>query len=232
MDNPILPRFLDSVANLRHRTNTGTTDVGRRHRINWLDNATGVTWTLTDDSINDEITVSGATAPGVPSGAMVDYAGSSAPTGWLLCFGQSLLRTDYAALFTAIGTTYGTADGTHFNVPDKRGRVSVPADNMGGSDAGVLSISNTLGTTGGEENHTLSSAEMPSHTHTQDAHHHATALQTGNFNSYAGGLLATGYLPPNTGNTTDATATNQNTGGGGVHNNMQPYIVVNVIIKI
>src|SRR5678809_291227 len=58
-----------------------------------------------------------------PAGAVIAYAGSAAPTGWLLCDGSSLLRADYAALFTAIGTTYGAADGTHFSVPDLTGRV-------------------------------------------------------------------------------------------------------------
>ncbi len=57
----------------------------------------------------------------VPSGGMIPYGGASAPTGWLMCDGASLLRADYATLFTAIGTAFGAADGTHFNVPDMRG---------------------------------------------------------------------------------------------------------------
>jgi len=58
----------------------------------------------------------------MPPGAMVSYGGSTAPTGWLLCDGSSLLRTGiYADLFAAIGTTYGSVDETHFNIPDRRG---------------------------------------------------------------------------------------------------------------
>ena len=56
------------------------------------------------------------------AGIVSPYAGSAAPAGWLLCDGTSYLRTTYANLFTAIGTLWGTVDGTHFNVPDLRGR--------------------------------------------------------------------------------------------------------------
>lgn len=52
------------------------------------------------------------------AGMMKPYGAAAAPAGWLLCDGTSYLRTDYPALFTAIGTTYGSADGTHFNVPN------------------------------------------------------------------------------------------------------------------
>src|SRR5262245_29209456 len=67
-----------------------------------------------------------------PSGAVQAFAGASAPAGWLLCDGASYLRSDQAALFAVIGTTYGAADGTHFNVPDLRGRAVFGKDNMGG----------------------------------------------------------------------------------------------------
>lgn len=59
-----------------------------------------------------------------PIGKIVMYAGNSAPRGWLLCQGQAVSRTTYAKLYSVIGTTYGTGDGsTTFNVPDMRGRV-------------------------------------------------------------------------------------------------------------
>jgi microcystin-dependent protein len=64
----------------------------------------------------------------VPIGVVLPYAGSSAPTGFLLCDGSSLLRAGtYADLFTVIGTTFGAADGTHFNVPDMRSRMPIGA---------------------------------------------------------------------------------------------------------
>lgn len=102
----------------------------------------------------------------VPAGALMPYAGASAPAGWLLCQGQSVLRADYPALFTAIGTTYGSADGTHFNVPDMRGRVPFGVD--GGANrlttAGGGIDGATLGATGGQQNRTLLTANLPPYT--------------------------------------------------------------------
>lgn len=63
---------------------------------------------------------------GIPPGSIFEYAAASAPTGYLLCDGSAVSRTTYAALFTAISTSYGVGDGsTTFNVPDRRGRVGV-----------------------------------------------------------------------------------------------------------
>ena len=87
-----------------------------------------------------------------PAGAVIPFAGSTVPNGWLLCAGQTVSRTTYANLFAIIGTTYGAGNGsTTFHLPDLRGRVVAGLDNMGGSDAGRLSWANTLGTTGGKE---------------------------------------------------------------------------------
>lgn len=69
-----------------------------------------------------DLTDSSNSFPSLPSGLIFPYGGTTAPTGYLLCDGTSYLRTTYAALFTAIGVAFGTADGTHFNVPDLRGR--------------------------------------------------------------------------------------------------------------
>lgn len=80
--------------------------------------------------------------------------------------------------------------------------------------------------TGGAKTHTLTTAEMPSHTHTQDAHLHTVSGVRGGINWTGGGSRA---LDPDVGGTqatSSVTATNQNTGGGGAHNNLQPYIVV------
>ncbi len=78
-----------------------------------------------------------ASIAGVPVGGMMPYAGATAPSGWHLCYGQAVSRTTYSALFSVIGIAYGAGDGsTTFNLPDKRGRISVGADNMGGSAAG------------------------------------------------------------------------------------------------
>lgn len=91
----------------------------------------------------------------VPAGTISAYGGASAPSGWLLCDGSAVSRTTYADLFTALGTTFGTGDGsTTFNVPDLRGRFP-----LGVAAAGTGS---TLGGSGGSLDHVHSG---PSHTH-------------------------------------------------------------------
>ena len=174
----------------------------------------------------------------VPLGTVSGFAGSTAPSGWQLCYGQAISRTQYAGLFAVTSTTYGSGDGsTTFNVPDLRGRVVAGLDNMGGTDAARLSTANTLGTTTGTETITLTSAEMPSHTHTQNAHSHTVTdpyadIGEPNWVRYGGN----GPLYDISGSTrnlsvSSETATNQNTGSGGSHNNMQPTMTINYIIK-
>lgn len=108
----------------------------------------------------------------IPVGSIMDYAGSSAPSGWLLCYGQAISRTTYASLFAAISTTYGVGDGSStFNLPDLRGRVAAGKDNMGGSSANRLTDADdgldgdVLGDTGGGETQTLVTANLAAHTH-------------------------------------------------------------------
>lgn len=157
-----------------------------------------------------------------PVGAISDYAGTSAPTGWLLCYGQAVSRTTYSALFTAISTTYGTGDGsTTFNLPDCRGRTCAGKDDMGGTSANRLTNQSgglngdTLGATGGSETHTLTTSEMPAHTHT---------VPNRNIFYQSGGTSGWGGF-------TDTTPhTSSSTGGDGAHNNVQPTIIFNKII--
>lgn len=154
-------------------------------------------------------------------GAIKMYGGAAAPTGYLLCDGTSYLRTDYADLFTAIGTTYGSADATHFNVPDLRGRTPIGVGTgIGGGASGVGlpaggSALTAVALAGwkGEETHTLITAEMPTHNH--------TVASSGDGGS--GGVL-TDRLPTSSFNTGNA-------GSGSAHNNIQPVMGVNFIIK-
>lgn len=149
------------------------------------------------------------------------FAGTAAPAGWLLCYGQSLNRADYPALFTAIGTTYGNGStpGVTFAVPDMRGRVPAGKDDMGGSAASRLTTAGsgvngaTLGAAGGAETHTLSTTQIPSHDHGGGA----TVL----FGPAAG---STAYVASGVSRTGA-------TGGGGAHNNTQPTLITNYIIK-
>lgn len=155
----------------------------------------------------------GSAYGGVPPGATMTFAGSTIPTGWLECDGSAVSRTTYADLFSAIGTTWGAGDGsTTFNLPDKRGRVSIGA----GTGSGLTA--RTLGNTGGFETHTLTTTEMPSHTHT---------IRGG---TNAAGIIDADIRSSDT-NTRQATTPTGSTGSGGAHNNMQPYVVEKVIIK-
>ena len=151
----------------------------------------------------------------VPAGVVLPYAGPTAPSGWLLCQGQTVSRTTYSDLFAAIGTTYGAGDGsTTFVLPDLGGRVpagkEATATRLTTAGSGVDGA--TLGATGGAQTHTLTIAQMPAHDH------------NGN-----------GYTDRNTGGGgTDQVLIKNRTGpagGGAAHNNVQPTIVLNYIIK-
>jgi len=163
------------------------------------------------------------------TGEMKIWPAANAPAGWTLCEGQAISRTTYAALFALIGTNYGVGDGsTTFNVPDMRGRVPVGFDT-------TQTEFDTRGKTGGAKTHTLTSAEMPSHTHIQNQHLHGfqgsgalTDGGAGTLYNVSGTTTTYGFRTAPTQNTTP---TNQNTGGGGAHNNIQPYNTVKFIIK-
>ena len=160
----------------------------------------------------------------MPTGMVVPYAGAVAPDGWLLCQGQAVSRTTYAQLFSVIGTTYGSGDGsTTFNLPDMRGRVAV------GSDA------NLPGTIEGTKTHTLTRGEMPNiygqitmhwpndGAYIQRVSGDFKALYQ-NANKYRnGGETATGA--------SSVGGVDFSVGGNGAHANMQPSLYLNYLIK-
>jgi len=143
-------------------------------------------------------------------GEIVTYAGPTSPDAkWLPCDGSSLLRTDYPDLFIVIGTVYGATDGTHFNLPDLRGRATI------GEGSGPGLTPRSLGDSFGEETHVLTVGELASHVHS-----------TGN-----SAVLGTSAPPP-----FDALGPNPfpavtgSTGNDDPHNNMQPSIAINYLI--
>ena len=204
----------------------------------------------------------------VPVGTVVQSASISAPTGWLLCEGQAVSRTEYSRLFAAIGTLYGSGNGTTtFNVPDLKGRVPV------GKDTGTFSA---LGLTGGSESVTLTSAQsgIPAHSHpntlSDPGHFHNTnhshtigdhshgQVVTANSggpavrrdwssdgssftypqgaNTYGVGTLGTSTNNPQSDTKTTgisiSNANNTTANAAEAHTNLQPYIVLNYMIRV
>jgi microcystin-dependent protein len=251
---------------------------------------TTATQTLTNKTIDLEPasnTITGrlaSTNGGTPAGVISQYAGTTAPAGYLLCQGQSVSTAEFAGLFDAIGYSYG-GSGSSFNVPNLENRVPV------GKGSGTFS---SLNATGGSESVTLTTDQIPSHSHTgstnntgghthtgstgtesaghthsgttaggSSLHTHTyktgtgVARQSGTLGGIQGVVLAgnegtTGNASNNHTHTFDTggvsanhthsfttanngahshTVTVENTGGGLAHTNLQPYIVLNYIIK-
>jgi len=157
-------------------------------------------------------------------GAVIAYAGDlPVDPAILACDGTSYLRADYPDLFASIGTTWGSDDSTHFNVPDFRTRALVMS---GVTSAG--SVWN-LGDYIGEEKHTLDGSEVPSHSHTDLGHTHVE----GNAAPAVGAAIVGVPIPsaiPTVGVTGAGSANLTNSGGGGAHNNTQLSGVINYAI--
>lgn len=166
-------------------------------------------------------------------GVIFPFGGTTAPNGFLMCYGQAVSRTTYAALFATIGTAFGAGDGsTTFNVPDLRGRVPAGMDNMGGVAANRLTTGGSgvngaaLGAAGGAETHTLTVAELAAHGHEVKTRDGAGATPAGLPLGWQSGGSAPNGSPTSTGNTAVTS-----TGGDGAHNNTQPTLVLNYVIK-
>jgi microcystin-dependent protein len=160
-------------------------------------------------------------------GLVLPYAGSSAPSGWLLCQGQAISRTTYAALYALCGTTYGVGDGsTTFNIPDLRGRLPVGIGSSGYFDA--------RGEKQGAKTVTLAKSQVPNFSGQWEMHnaagrtmiYHVTGSIASNMTPSA---YATGYQ--NSGAASIGYA-NLNMGfGGGAHNNITWSFTLNFIVR-
>lgn len=102
-----------------------------------------------------------------PTGTILSYGGTTAPSGWLLCDGASLLRTDFPALFSSIGTNFGAVDGTHFNIPDLRGQFIRGVSGASTNDPDKATRTVPTGSTNGANDVGSSQADqLKSHAHT------------------------------------------------------------------
>lgn len=185
---------------------------------------------IKDGSVTAAKLNSAAVSVLMPTGTVLPYAGSTLPGNpddYLFCNGAAVSRSIYSTLFAAIGTTYGGGNGlTSFNLPDLRGRVIAGQDDMGGTSANRLTNQSgglngdTLGATGGSETHLLTSAEsgLPSHNHTIAMQQTNANFDSGSFNG-----LRTG--------SGKSTGTTGGTNASSAHNNVQPTIILNYIIK-
>ncbi len=141
-----------------------------------------------------------------------------APKGWALCNGQLLPINQNQALFSLVGTTFGGDGRVNFGLPDKRGRAPIH-----------VGSGHTLGERGGEQAHTLSIAEMPTHVHTASGSSasattpvptNAVLAPANNLYSASNALVALGA------------SSVTNTGGSQAHTNMQPYLTLNFCIAL
>lgn len=175
---------------------------------------------------------------GVPVGTVVPYSGATAPQDWLLSQGQPVLINDYPDLYASIAPQFKTGnDPGYFVLPNLGQRVPV-GFRSGDGDFGAL------GKLGGAKTHTLTPEQMPSHTHSQSPHSHYIGGPIGgqlsgmNGGPGSGGSGA-GYFPWYGGGWGGSAAqvsaeqpAIQASGGGQSHNILQPYIVLNYIIKV
>lgn len=154
------------------------------------------------------------------------FAGNFAPRGWAFCDGQLLAVSQNDALFSLLGTIYGGDGRTTFGLPDMRGRIPIHA----GSGPGLSN--RALGTKGGAENETLTTNQLPSHSHTLRG-----TSSNGTLPNPGGNVLATSTVlrPYAVGEPLDSNLASQtinNLGGSQSHSNLQPYLCIHFIIAL
>jgi microcystin-dependent protein len=153
------------------------------------------------------------------------FSFSFAPRGWSFCNGQTLPINQNQVLFSLIGTTYGGNGTTNFQLPNLQGNVALGASESGNPYGN--------GQVGGAANVTLTYNEMPLHTHTMRASAVAATQNSPTSNSPAQPIAAVGNIyGPVSGAATMAQQAVGVTGGSQPHNNMQPYLALNMCIAM
>jgi microcystin-dependent protein len=145
------------------------------------------------------------------------------PAGWMLCQGQTLPISEYDTLFNLIGTTYGGDGQNTFQLPNLASRLPMHMGQGGGLSNRII------GEMGGVEQVTLTTTQIPSHTHPPDAN--TTGTTPAPASAVWGGWSGTEYSKNNQPNAQMA-AMAQPTGGSQPHDNMLPFLVINFIISL
>lgn len=193
--------------------------------MNWATSGMGVGkyWEKGALDVNGDVYSSGVLLS-TPLGSVTQFAGATAPTGWLLCQGQAISRTTYADLYALIGDTYGAGNGTStFNLPNLKGRIPV------GLDSGQTEF-NVLGETGGAKTHTLGYTEVPVQKGLRMTWGQGNIAFNPAPNAYQGAPPGNSLGTFHNDARYDADADSSQ--GGQPHNNLQPYITLNYIIKV
>ena len=183
-----------------------------------------------------DVAIMGPPGPGssMPLGAISPYSGSTDPTdpAYLIADGRAISRANYADYFAQVATTYGVGDNsTTFNIPNLKGKVPV------GRDAGQVEF-DVLGENGGFKTHTLDTTQIPSHSHPNSLNGETWWPWVGHV--YGNYEQSMGYKPGwNAFDGSGAEAvtnhvgiSNAAAGGGLAHNNLQPYVVLNYIVRV
>ena len=164
---------------------------------------------------------------------IVGFGGNFAPRGFALCQGQSLSIAQNTALFSLLGTTYGGNGQTTFNLPDLRGRAPI------GQGAGPGLQPYALGQSGGAENATLTTANLPAHSHTTSASPTKGSLQAPAAGAFLGRGIDAGntavpqiYVPAGSEGTTIQLAAGGVTGSNQPFSIRDPYLTINWLIAI
>lgn len=153
------------------------------------------------------------------------FAGTFAPRGWAMCDGQLLNVGQNDALFSLYGTIYGGDGRTTFGLPEMRGRIPLHAGNGPG-------LSNRrLGSKGGAENVTVTTNQLPNHTHQMIASNQAVATSTDPADHVPATAVEDIYADAAAGQTLDSAAVG-NTGGSQAHVNLQPTLCLNFICSL